>query len=83
MLQSVLNQTLAKQLSRQQTVAIMGVHTLGRALPANSGFHGESGWVVNNTHLDNEYYKQLAGETVFANGPDWIPFLVQPGNMWH
>ena len=51
MLQSVLNQTLAKQLNRQQTVTIMGVHTLGRALPANSGFHGESGWVVNNTHL--------------------------------
>ena len=35
----------------RETVALMGVHTLGRALPENSGFEGGSGWVVNNTHL--------------------------------
>ena len=33
------------------TVAIMGVHTLGEALLENSGFEGESGWTENNTVL--------------------------------
>lgn len=28
-----------------ETVAIMGAHTLDRALPENSGFEGEDGWV--------------------------------------
>jgi hypothetical protein len=31
----------------RETVAIMGVHTLGEALPENSGFEGELGWVKN------------------------------------
>jgi hypothetical protein len=33
-----------------ETVAIMGAHTLGRALPQNSGFEGQNGWV--NDELD-------------------------------
>ena len=41
-----------------------------------------SNLLICDTSPDNEYYKQLAGETVFANGPDWTPLLVQPGNMW-
>ena len=35
----------------RETVAIMGVHTLGEALPENSGFEGELGWVENNEVL--------------------------------
>jgi Peroxidase len=34
-----------------QTVAIMGAHTLGRALPENSGYEGRNGWVLNHTVL--------------------------------
>jgi Peroxidase len=30
-----------------ETVALMGAHTLGRALPTNSGYEGENGWVTN------------------------------------
>jgi Peroxidase len=30
-----------------QTVAIMGAHTMGRALPENSGYEGQFGWVSN------------------------------------
>ena len=34
-----------------ETVAIMGAHTIGRAMRENSGFHGENGWVVNRFEL--------------------------------
>lgn len=30
-----------------ETVAIMGAHTMGRALVENSGFRGDNGWVTN------------------------------------
>jgi Peroxidase len=29
-----------------ETVALMGAHTLGKALPENSGYEGENGWVT-------------------------------------
>jgi hypothetical protein len=29
-----------------ETVALMGAHTLGKALPINSGYEGENGWVT-------------------------------------
>jgi hypothetical protein len=29
-----------------ETVALMGAHTLGKALPINSGYKGENGWVT-------------------------------------
>jgi hypothetical protein len=37
-----------------ETVAIMGAHTLGRVLPENSGFEGENGW-VNDEFLLGKY----------------------------
>ena len=30
-----------------ETVALMGAHTLGKALPENSGYEGQNGWVTN------------------------------------
>jgi hypothetical protein len=35
------------QFDADQTVAIMGAHTIGRALPINSGYEGQFGWVPN------------------------------------
>jgi hypothetical protein len=29
-----------------ETVALLGAHTLGRALPENSGYEGQNGWVT-------------------------------------
>jgi Peroxidase len=29
-----------------ETVALMGAHTLGKALPENSGYEGQNGWVT-------------------------------------
>ena len=29
-----------------ETVALMGAHTIGRALPENSGYEGQNGWVT-------------------------------------
>lgn len=34
-----------------QSVAILGAHTLGQAFRKNSGYDGEDGWVVNKTVL--------------------------------
>ncbi|XP_066921888.1 putative ascorbate peroxidase [Clytia hemisphaerica] len=54
------------QFSVEETVVILGAHTLGRCRLANSGFEGR--WVkgsVNNIPqtdmLNNEYYKQIRG----------------------
>ena len=41
-----------------------------------------SNLLICDTSTDNEYYKQLVGETVFANGPDWTPLLFGPDNLW-
>lgn len=48
----------------QDTVVIMGAHTLGKLAPEHSGFNsGEHGWVLDNSldTLDNTYYKVLVG----------------------
>jgi hypothetical protein len=45
-----------------QTVVIMGAHTLGDANLGNSGFDGGNGWVRNERTLDNEYYRQIVGD---------------------
>lgn len=44
-----------------QTVAIMGAHTLGDANRRNSGFNGGNGWVQNELRLDNDYYDEIVG----------------------
>ena len=55
-----------------ETVALMGAHSIGRALRANSGFDGSAGWVNNENTLDNEYYRQIVGdEGDLFNGPNW------------
>ena len=51
---------------RQESVALLGAHTLGRARTDNSGFEGrwvkaKSNGVRNTDVLDNEYYLQLRG----------------------
>jgi hypothetical protein len=43
----------------RETVAIMGGHTLGRAVPDNSGFDGRRGWVPDRNELDNAFYRVL------------------------
>jgi len=45
----------------QETVAIMGAHTIGTASRDNSGFQGEDGWVPNKLQLNNNYYDWLVG----------------------
>ena len=47
----------------RDTVAIIGAHTLGRALPRNSGFNGRNGWVGNPDRFNNKFYIDL-----FNNG---------------
>ena len=55
-----------------ETVALMGVHTLGRALRQNSGFDGPAGWVNNENRLDNEYYRQIVGDDGdLFDAPNW------------
>ena len=52
---------------RQESVAILGAHTLGRTRTDNSGFEGRwvrgsgAGGVRNTEILDNQYYLQLRG----------------------
>merc|ERR1740128_1271050 len=42
-----------------ETVALMGAHTLGRASTSNSGFQGT--WIANEADLfNNEFYKKLS-----------------------
>ncbi|KAI2500768.1 peroxidase [Fragilaria crotonensis] len=56
-----------------ETVAIMGAHTMGRALIGNSGFRGNNGWVTNTLSLDNEYFTHLVGppEDRLKGPPYW------------
>jgi len=44
-------------MSAEEIVALMGAHTLGRAVAANSGYEGE--WVPQDAVLDNVYYVHL------------------------
>jgi len=43
----------------RDTVAIMGAHSLGRAVSENSGFDGRAGWDADLRGLDNGYYDIL------------------------
>lgn len=53
---------------------MMGVHTIGRANPKNSGYEGP--WSENPGVFDNNYYR-----TQLVNG--WVPKNVNPGkNQW-
>ncbi len=53
-----------------ETVCIMGAHSIGRAHRANSGFDGNDGWVFNPTQLNSGYYDMIAGGSV------------DPDNFW-
>jgi len=44
-------------MTEEETVALMGAHTLGRAVPANSGYRGA--WVQADAVLDNAYFQDL------------------------
>jgi len=65
----------------KETVAIMGAHTIGQLKRENSGFDGESGWLLNNDIFDSEYYKELVGgsspndpmEVLVDGAPAWQP----------
>lgn len=67
----------------QQTVALMGAHSIGTLSQENSGFTGPNGWDQDNRSLNNRYYGQLIGgsrnnadgenqdfETLY-NAPNW------------
>lgn len=45
----------------QETVALMGAHTLGALKREHSGFDGPNGWVRDNLLLNNDYYHELVG----------------------
>ena len=47
-------------LTPQETVALMGAHSIGTVTQANSGFDGD-GWDSDKGVLDNDYYKKLVG----------------------
>ena len=49
-------------LDAQETVALMGGHTIGRVERGNSGFVGD-GWDDNPSLVDNAYYTELVGGT--------------------
>jgi hypothetical protein len=60
--------------NEEETVAIMGAHTLGVAKHENSGFEGDAGWVPQESLLTNNYYTQVLG----AN---WIQFFVNNSDL--
>jgi Peroxidase len=67
----------------EETIAIMGAHTIGQLARENSGIDGKHGWVLGNTKLDNEYYFEIVGgkevndpvETLVNNAPKWQRFM--------
>ena len=83
----------------QESVALMGAHTIGRLDPAASGFDGPNGWVRDNLLLNNDYYHELVGGNspnasmaeLVDNAPPWSSFRVNncdlPGvpnrSAWH
>ena len=72
----------------QETVALMGAHTLGKVERENSGFVGES-WDENKGLLDNDYYKQLVGgqsaddpvSVLTENAPNWTRLAVDNSDL--
>ena len=63
----------------QESVALMGAHTLGELSTDNSGFDGPNGWVEEKEFLDNEYYRQLIGG---ESPDDPIEVLVETAPLW-
>mmetsp|Transcript_56210 Transcript_56210/g.100154 ORF Transcript_56210/g.100154 Transcript_56210/m.100154 type:complete len:699 (-) Transcript_56210:343-2439(-) len=61
-------------LSWSEAAALMGVHTLGRAHIANSGYHGWWSDPENSRRFNNNYYVSLV-----AKG--WLPELAVSGNQ--
>ena len=64
---------------RQQSVALLGAHTLGRCRTDNSGFEGrwvkgKSNGVRNTDVLDNQYYLQLRG--------NWTQVQIAESGKW-
>lgn len=60
----------------QETVAILGAHSIGNAARVNSGFPGGRGWDNDQLHLDNNYYFQIVGnadDPGDAPGWDFVP----------
>lgn len=60
----------------QETVALMGAHTLGSLNKTHSGFDAPNGWVRDNTLLDNDYYHELIGprSNLVDLAPPWHRF---------
>jgi hypothetical protein len=56
----------------QETVAIMGAHTLGKLSVENSGFDAPQGWVPNEHRLDNDFFdflltrRKKTGNSIFS-----------------
>ena len=44
-----------------QTVAIIGVHTVGTLVRENSGFNEPNHWLAIHNRFTNQYYKSLIG----------------------
>lgn len=59
--------------SLQEMVALMGAHTVGRALATETGFQG--GWTLHQSSFSTSYYSAL------LNQP-WHPNTAQPAAEW-
>jgi hypothetical protein len=55
------------QLSRRGAVALMGVHSLGRAHPQNSGYEGWWSDPINSRKFNNNYYASMLAKGWRAN----------------
>lgn len=68
--------------NEEQTVALMGAHTLGASHRQNTGFNGQ--WVSQNLVLSNSYYQNLVGgssglfdsEATMATTSNWTDNLI-------
>lgn len=65
-----------------ETVALMGAHSIGSASRKVSGFNGTHGWVPNNDKLSNGYYNVLVGlPESMEHVTDWIPRKVDNSDL--
>jgi len=63
-------------LSWRRSAALMGVHSLGRARPENSGYDGWWSDAVNSRKFNNNYYASIVGK-------GWMPEHLSPNkNQW-
>eukprot|EP00978_Attheya_sp_CCMP212_P011504 scaffold28405_cov49-Attheya_sp.AAC.1 len=72
----------------QQTVALLGGHSIGSLSRENSGFDGQQGWVRNNNRLSNDYYQQIVGGRdatddieELADAPQWTQNFVDNSDV--